>query len=126
MNFSNESTDINQATGGRVALNSISIDVFLSNPTIGIGSYAFIPGIYVIGGHSTIYDILAQFGLIVGGCVLLLIFNWLYSAYLKYKIQKSNQLSIILMSIWAMYILGCFFNPYLFSSALDHIVFVLA
>lgn len=119
-------TSFNETSGGRVVLNLISIDVFLNNPIIGIGSYAFIPGIYVIGGHSTIFDILAQFGLIVGGCVLLLIFNWLYSAYLKYKILKTNQLSILLMSIWAMYILGCFFNPYLFSSGLDHIVFVLA
>lgn len=120
------SSELNVVSGGRVYLNKISIDKFLANPFIGIGSYAFIPGVYIIGGHSTVFDILAQFGVLFGGPILCFILSWLSVSVKRMLRMGRSDFDVMLFSIWVSYVLVCFSNPYFLSSALDHFIFFLA
>lgn len=122
----NTSVDIANVSGLRTYLAQVSWKTFLSNPLIGVGSYAFIPGIRIIGGHSTVLDMFAQFGLIGGIPVIGMLLSWLFAAITIYRHNKTTYLGLALIGLWSAYLAGCIMNPYLFSGAVDHYVFTFA
>lgn len=118
--------NLEYSTGLRTYLGAVSWSAFLSSPVIGIGSHSFIYGGTSIGAHSTILDMLAQFGLIGGIPVIVMLLSWLFAAIKIYQYNKSSYLGLVLSGWWLTYLVGCIMNPYLFSGALDHYVFTFA
>ena len=120
------SIDINHVSGTRTYLAYISWNTFLSHPLMGVVAYAFIYGFSPIGGHSTLLDMLAQFGLICGIPVIGILLSLLAAAGTIFRYDKSSYLGLVLVGWWTAYFAGCYMDPYLFSGAIDHYVFTFA
>lgn len=60
----------------RFQLFMISWNSFLDRPVFGVGGYLYIPGLGTgspVGGHSSFADLLAQYGIVGGVCILAMI-----------------------------------------------------
>lgn len=121
-----QSIDLNVTTGLRNKLGGVSKNAFFSNPLFGVGSYAFIFGKFPIGGHSTILDILAQFGLFGAVPIFGMVISWAMASLWLLRKGISSTLGHGLAALWLTYIGACFINPYFLSGAVDHYVFTFA
>ncbi len=124
--IADNTVDLNNTSGNRIDLLSRSLDTFIENPFIGIGAES-LSGIETrVGSHSSIFDLLAQFG-IFGFVFILMFLSWILIAYkLSFKFDSHTNLNIALFCVWVGYFLGCIANPYFLSAAIDHYIFVFA
>ena len=85
--------DLDTITGCRFSLAGVSIDGFLQSPLNGLGDYYFDPH---IGGHSSIFDVLARYGLMGAIPLFGMLSIWLYCAIWYYhKAQRSLESTAI-------------------------------
>mgnify|MGYP001487187633 CR=1 FL=1 len=83
-----EGGESNSSVGYRIVLYFRSLSTFLENPLIGNLRFSY----NKIGAHSQILDLLAQFGLFIGSCI---IYNILYLPFkILKKINKNYKLDI--------------------------------
>ena len=83
-----EGEESNSSVGYRIVLYSRSLSTFLENPLIGNLRFSY----NKIGAHSQIVDLLAQFGLFTGSCV---IYSILYLPFKMFKkISKNYKLDM--------------------------------
>ncbi len=83
-----EGEESNSSVGYRIVLYIRSLSTFLENPLIGNLRFSYDK----IGAHSQILDVLAQFGLFIGSCI---IYSILYLPFkILKKIKKNHKLDI--------------------------------
>lgn len=118
--------DLDYISGTRVTLLTRSFDTFIEYPIIGVGAES-LSGIETrVGSHSSIFDLLAQFG-IFGFAFILMLLSWIFISYkLSLKSRAYSNISVAFFCVWVGYFAGCISNPYFLSAAIDHYIFVFA
>ena len=111
---------------GLIALNSISHQnsTFIQNPFIGVGAESLSGNENRVGSHSSVFDLLAQFG-VFGFLFILMFLSWIIIHFKKsLKSDSYTNLNIAFFCVWVGYFVGCIANPYFLSAAIDHYIFV--
>lgn len=112
---------VNENSGGRWNLNLLSLKSFLESPLFGTTlSGGFAP----VGGHSAIFDNLARYGIIGSTFILGVVFVPLVHAVRWFKRAKREPVFQLALVYLVTLIIGCFFNPYLGTSYIDQMTFV--
>lgn len=116
-------TKIDHLTGGRLSIALISVGSFIAAPVFGIGDYDVSIG---IGGHSTFADVFARYGIVGGVPICLMVFGWFWVALKNWRLERDKFQHTIMLTFFILYSVSIFFNPYLFMSSLDFVVFYAA
>ena len=124
--LSDSNVDLNYTSGNRIFYLIISLDTFIQNPFIGVGAESLSFRFDRVGSHSSVFDLLAQFGFF-GFPFIIMFLSWIYIHFAKSsKIDSYTNLNIAFFCLWVGYFIGCIANPYFLSAAIDHYIFVFA
>ena len=110
-------------SGTRVSLVWVSLSSFFDSPFLGVGDDTHSD---VIGGHSFWFDSLARYGIVGFIPLALMITSWSYWAAMNFKYNMESYMDRALFAFFITFVLSNIFNPYLFTSMLDLIVFLAA
>tara|TARA_B100000780_G_scaffold66700_1_gene43954 strand:+ start:5436 stop:6635 length:1200 start_codon:yes stop_codon:yes gene_type:complete len=124
--LADSSVDLNYTSGNRMDLLMISLDTFSKNPFIGVGAESLSGNENRVGSHSSLFDLLAQFG-VFGFLFILMFLSWIF-IHFKHSLKSDSytNLNIAFFCLWVGYFVGCIANPYFLSAAIDHYIFVFA
>ena len=124
--LADSSIDLNSTSGNRMDLLMISLDTFIKNPFIGVGAESLSGYENRVGSHSSVFDLLAQFG-VFGFLFILMFLSWIVIHFKRsLKSDSYTNLNIAFFCVWVGYFIGCIANPYFLSAAIDHYIFVFA
>jgi hypothetical protein len=118
--------DLDFTSGRRITLLTRSLETFIENPIIGVGAESLSGNETRVGSHSSIFDLLAQFG-VFGFAFIIMFSSWIVISYkLSRKWSSHADISLGFFCVWVGYFAGCISNPYFLCAALDHYIFVFA
>jgi hypothetical protein len=111
--------NIDMVTNGRMVHIVNNLNIFLAHPIFGIGYFYEND----VGQHSFIFDVLASFGIIGTIPILFLFIYWISKGLKNIKTLAFDWLNLSCVTIVFSIFLFSAFNPYIFHSRMDFIIF---